>query len=109
MVRRLVGLSFHDTQCGFKAFRRDTVLPVVQRLQVDRFAFDVELIALTCAAGLRIHEVPVVWVNAPGATVGVRQGAQAFVDLLQIRCRAQRLGLAGVPFGGQVEAQPPAR
>jgi len=108
MVRFLVGLRFHDTQCGFKLFRRDSMSAVLRGLQVDRFAFDVELIAYAQATGLKVAEVPVVWINAPGSTVGFWQGLQAYADLLQIRRRARRLSAAGSLARPAAEMQPPA-
>lgn len=83
-VRLVLLPGLGDTQCGFKLFRRAVVLPVVQRMRVDRFAFDVELLYLARRAGLRIAEVPVVWVNAPGSRVRMRHAASAFLDVLRI-------------------------
>lgn len=109
MVRLIVGLRFHDTQCGFKLFRRDSMSAVLRGLQVDRFAFDVEIIACAQAAGLKVAEVPVVWINCPGSTVGLWQGVQAYVDLFQIRRRARRLSAAGSLSRPATEVQPPAQ
>jgi dolichyl-phosphate beta-glucosyltransferase len=108
LVRWIVGLRFRDTQCGFKLFRRDSLLPVLQRLEVDRFAFDVELIALAQAAGLTVAEVPVVWINSPESTVGLLGGLHAYTDLLQIRRRARRLA-ASVLAGQEGQMSPPAQ
>jgi dolichyl-phosphate beta-glucosyltransferase len=91
LVRLFVLPDFHDTQCGFKCFRREPLLPVVRQLQIDGFAFDVELIALAVAAGLRVAEVPVVWVNSPSSRVRFSQGLAAFAALHGIRRRARAL------------------
>ncbi len=107
MVRLIVGLRFHDTQCGFKLFRRDSMSAVLRGLHVDRFAFDVELIACAQAVGLNVAEVPVVWINSPGSTVGLWQGIRAYVDLLQIRRRARRLSAAAFLSRPAAEIQPP--
>lgn len=104
LVRLVVGGPFHDTQCGFKLFRRETVVPILPHLQIDRWAFDVELIAIAQALGLKVAEVPVVWSNSPTSTVGLRQGAQAFVDLLRIRQRARRLSTRPAASRDRVEA-----
>ncbi len=90
-VRVVVGLPFKDTQCGFKMFRRQPMLPVLELMQIDRFAFDVELIALALALGLRATDVPVVWTNSPDSTVSLMSGAQAYTELWGIRRRAKRL------------------
>jgi dolichyl-phosphate beta-glucosyltransferase len=91
LVRLVVGGPFRDTQCGFKLFRREAVRSLLPHLQIDRWAFDVELIAMAQAWGLRVAEVPVIWSNSPTSTVGMWQGAQAYLDLLRIRQRARRL------------------
>jgi dolichyl-phosphate beta-glucosyltransferase len=93
LIVRLVVLGrFHDTQCGFKVFRRESVLPLLPHLRIDGFAFDVEILALAQSSGLRIGEVPVVWVNSPTSRVRLSSALRAFLDLAQIRGRARRLG-----------------
>src|SRR5919199_5008824 len=54
VMRRLTGLPFKDTQCGFKAFRMDVCRPVVEGALIDRFGFDVELLFVAHRAGLRM-------------------------------------------------------
>ena len=85
VVRLLLLPDLHDTQCGFKLCRRAAVLPLVRRMRVDRFAFDVELLYLAHLHGLSIAEVPVIWVNSPDSRVRFSQAAAAFVDLVRIR------------------------
>ena len=104
LVRIVVVADFRDTQCGFKCFRRQPVLPVLEQQQIDGFAFDVELIALAQAAGLRVGEVPVIWINSPTSKVGLSGGLAAFVDLVRIRRRA-RQAAAAVPDRRRAEAR----
>lgn len=89
LVRLLVLPDLHDTQCGFKLFRRAAIAPVLDDLEVDGFAFDVEILALAAAAGARIVEVPAVWTNSPSSRVRLTAAARAYVDLLRIRRRAR--------------------
>jgi dolichyl-phosphate beta-glucosyltransferase len=96
LVRIVVGGPFRDTQCGFKLFRREAIVPILPHLQIDRWAFDVELIAVAQALGLKVAEVPVTWSNSPTSTVGFWQGGRAFLDLVRIRRRARRLSVAGL-------------
>ena len=69
LVRVATGLPFWDTQCGFKAFRLDVCLPILEAARVSGFAFDVELLLLAHRAGLRIREIPVRWNHAEGSKV----------------------------------------
>lgn len=87
LVRLLLLPDLQDTQCGFKLFRREKILPLLDEARVDRFAFDVELLYLARRAGLRIVEVPVVWVNSPDSRVRLPQAAAAFVDVVRVRWR----------------------
>jgi dolichyl-phosphate beta-glucosyltransferase len=90
LVRLIVLPDFHDTQCGFKLFRREPLLPVLQGQQINGFAFDVELIALAQALGLKVTEIPVVWINSPTSRVRWRAALRAFADLVLIRKRLRR-------------------
>ena len=90
LVRLLVTRNFRDTQCGFKLFRREPMLPVLRAQRIDGFAFDVEMITLAEAGGLKVAEVPVVWINSPASRVRLSAAARAYVDLLGIRMRARR-------------------
>jgi hypothetical protein len=90
LVRLIVLPDFRDTQCGFKLFRRDPLLPVLGHQQIDGFAFDVELIALAQGLGLKVAEVPVIWINSPTSRVRMRAALRAFADLVFIRKRVRR-------------------
>lgn len=92
IMRLATGLEFHDTQCGFKLFRREPFLPIFEALTMDGFAFDVEILYLAHRSGLRIVEVPVRWANVEGTRVGLLPGLQAFADLLKIRRRHRDWG-----------------
>jgi dolichyl-phosphate beta-glucosyltransferase len=99
LALRICGVtSFKDTQCGFKAFRRDAGREVFSRLTLDGFGFDVEAMAIAEALRLRIIERPVEWSDAPGTKVrALRDGTSAFVEALLAAKRAQREIKAGTP------------
>ncbi len=86
LMRSIVGLRLKDTQCGFKAFRRDRIVPIFQRQQLPGFGFDVEILYLAKQQGLQTAEIPVVWNHAEGSRVRLfRDSLNMFVDLLRIR------------------------
>ena len=63
---RRCGARFSDAQCGFKAIRADVAQRAAARWSQDTgWFFDTELLVLAERAGLRIHEVPVDWVDDP--------------------------------------------
>lgn len=86
MVRLLLGLQIHDTQCGFKLFHREKSLPAFEKLTVFGFGFDPELLFVCKRHGLSIREIPVRWSHSEGSKVNfLRDGVRMFTDLLRIR------------------------
>ncbi len=86
MVRLLLGLRIHDTQCGFKLFHREKSLPAFNKLTIMGFGFDPEVLFVCSRHGLRIREIPVRWSHSEGSKVNfLRDGVRMFVDLLRIR------------------------
>jgi glycosyltransferase involved in cell wall biosynthesis len=89
MVRMLLGLRLHDTQCGFKLFHRERARRIFESLTTPGFGFDPELLFLAKRAGLKICETPVRWSHAEGSKVHVvSDGLRMFVDLLRVRWNA---------------------
>lgn len=103
IIRALTGLPFRDTQCGFKLMDRERVKPLFEKMVVDGFAFDVELLFLCVRFGLSVADVPVTWRNATGSKVSiVGDPLKMIVDLLRVRWRFRR-GLYN-PEGGAAAA-----
>jgi glycosyltransferase involved in cell wall biosynthesis len=85
-VQMITGLPFKDTQCGFKSFRREAVIPALQRLTIADFGFDPELLYIAKKRGLRLKEIPVRWNHAEGTKVHfVKDAIKMFLDLAIIR------------------------
>lgn len=86
LVRFLMGLSFQDTQCGFKAFLRRPSRIVFEQQRVEGFGFDPEILFLAKHNGLRVVEVPVRCAHNPATKVRIfRDGFLMFADLLLTR------------------------
>ena len=91
IIRALTGLPFHDTQCGFKLLDRDRTRPLFEKMVLDRFAFDVELLFLCRRFGLTVREVPVIWRNSPGSKVSILGDPLNMIyDVLRVRWRFRR-------------------
>ena len=89
MVRLLLGLRLHDTQCGFKLFNAKKSRPIFEKQTILEFGFDPELLFLAKRNGLKIREIPVRWSHAEGSKVKVlRDGIRMFFDLVRIRWNA---------------------
>ncbi|PWW21117.1 glycosyltransferase involved in cell wall biosynthesis [Geodermatophilus normandii] len=79
LLRRTLATSLSDAQCGFKAIRADVAAELLPLVEDTGWFFDTELLVLAERAGLRIHEVPVDWVDDPDSRVDVLQTARADV------------------------------
>jgi dolichyl-phosphate beta-glucosyltransferase len=88
IVKILVIDDFDDTQCGFKLFRGEIARSLFKEARVNRFAYDVEILALAKRNGYRIREVPIIWMNSLQSKVNpIKDSVQMFFDLLRIRTR----------------------
>jgi glycosyltransferase involved in cell wall biosynthesis len=91
VMRLLLGLPFHDTQCGLKGFRRGAAEAVFRRARVDGFAFDAEALLVSRRLGLAVIEVPVVAEERQGSRVRVGGDAlRMVVDVWKVRRAAAR-------------------
>ena len=71
LLHATLGTGFSDAQCGFKAIRADAARQLLPLTTDDSWFFDTELLVLAERAGLRIHEVPVDWIDDPDSRVKV--------------------------------------
>jgi len=79
ILRTLLAARFSDAQCGFKAVRREVAIDLLPLVCDTAWFFDTELLVLAERAGLRIHEVPVDWIDDPTSSVDIK--ATAIADL----------------------------
>jgi putative flippase GtrA len=79
LLRASLGAEFSDAQCGFKAIRRDQARALLPLTEDTGWFFDTELLVLAERAGLRIHEVPVDWIDDTDSRVDIV--ATALADL----------------------------
>ena len=86
LVQTLTVKGIVDTQCGFKLFRRESSLDIFKNQKIFDFGFDVELLYAATKKGLKIAEVPVIWINDPRSSVDpVKDSIKMLVDLFKIR------------------------
>jgi dolichyl-phosphate beta-glucosyltransferase len=92
LVRLFVLKGYRDTQCGFKAFRRDAARDIFSNLETAGFGFDVEVLVLCREFGYRVAEIPVVWCDARPSRLRMFKGSWGMLrDLRRIR-RLRRSG-----------------
>ena len=91
LVRSILWLPFVDTQCGFKAFRRERCGVIFEQQTIERFGFDPELLYLARRHGLRAVEIPVRWGHSPATKVSMlHDSIQMFIDVFTIRWNSLR-------------------
>jgi len=91
IVRMVLRLPFVDTQCGFKAFRRERCKIIFEQQRIERFGFDPELLYLARHHGLKSVEIPVRWSHSPATKINMmRDSIQMLVDVFTIRWNALR-------------------
>jgi glycosyltransferase involved in cell wall biosynthesis len=90
ILRTVLGNRFSDAQCGFKAIRRDTAGLLLPFVDDQEWFFDTELLIQAERRGLRIHEVPVDWVDDPDSRVHIARTARD--DLLGVWRMVHRRG-----------------
>jgi putative flippase GtrA len=71
ILRGSLRARFSDAQCGFKAIRKDVAQQLLPLVEDEAWFFDTELLVLAERSGLRIHEVPVDWVDDPDSRVDI--------------------------------------
>jgi len=74
-----------DTQCGFKGFTEEVVENVFPKCEINRFAFDPEILVIAKRMGYKIKEIPVYWKNDLESKVKFKSVFKMFRDLLKIR------------------------
>ena len=77
LLKTALAAGFSDAQCGFKAIRADVAQRLLPHVADTGWFFDTELLVLAQRSGLRIHEVPVDWVDDPDSRVDILATAAA--------------------------------
>jgi dolichyl-phosphate beta-glucosyltransferase len=86
IIRLILNLDYHDTQCGFKCFRNDAALEIFKGLRLCGFSFDVEMLFIAKHRGIKVKEVPIRWHNSPESKVKiVRDSSKMLWDILKLR------------------------
>jgi glycosyltransferase involved in cell wall biosynthesis len=89
ITRSVMGLKFHDTQCGFKAFTRPAAQTVFQLQTIEGWGFDPEILFIATKRGLRIEEVPVTWGHDERTRISyLRDGFHMLREMMIIRRNA---------------------
>ncbi len=85
LIRVLAVPGIKDTQCGFKCFSARFVEEVFPKLKINRWGFDIEILALAKKFDYKIKTVPVVWINDEKSKVSMGGYVNTLKELFQIK------------------------
>ena len=102
ILRGALHAHFSDAQCGFKAVRADVARALLPLVEDGGWFFDTELLVLAERAGMRIHEVPVDWVDDPDSRVDIV--ATAVADLQGVARVGRALATGALPLAALRES-----
>ena len=85
LIQILAVPGIKDTQCGFKCFSAKFAENIFPKLKVDRWGFDIEILALARKFGYKIKTVPVVWINDEESKVSMSGYINTLKELFQIK------------------------
>ena len=91
VTRKVIGLPFKDTQCGFKAFRRDTAQTIFRLQTIERWGFDPEILFIARKLKYTIVDVPVTWGHDERSRISyLKDGMKMLEEMGQIRTNSLR-------------------
>jgi dolichol-phosphate mannosyltransferase len=85
LIRVLFGLTYHDTQCGAKVFRKSAIDAILPSMVSRGFEFDVELLWRLRGAGFQVTEVPIEWQNKGDSRVRKSDMIRMLSGLITVR------------------------
>lgn len=84
LVRLFLGSRVYDHQCGFKAFNRERVLPLLPSIRSNHWFWDTEILVRAQRAGYRVTELPVRWRAGKGTTVRLKDVFEMGMSVLRL-------------------------
>jgi glycosyltransferase involved in cell wall biosynthesis len=91
VTRTVMGLPYKDTQCGFKAFKRDAAQVIFRLQTIERWGFDPEILFIARKLKYVIREVPVTWGHDERSRMSyLKDGVKMLEDMARIRANFVR-------------------
>ena len=90
MVRLLLDSHVTDHQCGFKAFKRESILQLLPQVKAEDWFWDTEILVQAQLGGFRVAEIPIEWAESPADRSTVKLASDSFRFFFQVlRLRAE--------------------
>lgn len=86
VTRKVIGLPYKDTQCGFKAFKREAAQTIFRLQTIERWGFDPEILFIARKLKYKVVEVPVTWGHDERSRISyLRDGMKMLEEMAEIR------------------------
>lgn len=88
LVRKILRSKIRDHQCGFKCFRKDALMPLLNEIKDEHWFWDTEMLVRAQRNGYKIKEIPVRWEDKGGAGTKVnsfKDGLAMFYKIIKLR------------------------
>lgn len=85
LIKALIISDISDTQCGFKLFSNEFVEKFFPKFKVNRWGFDIEILAVANKFGYKIKTVPIIWKNREKSNVHLKDYFFTFLELFKIK------------------------
>ena len=91
LTRKVMGLPYKDTQCGFKAFRREAAQTIFRLQTIERWGFDPEILFIARKLKFAVKEVPVTWGHDERSRISyLKDGMKMLEEMAEIRTNSVR-------------------
>jgi hypothetical protein len=84
LVRMLLQSKIKDHQCGFKSFRKDALMRILDEIEDEHWFWDTELLVRAQREGYKVKEIPVIWEDKGGAGTKVKAFSDSTAMLRKI-------------------------
>lgn len=86
IIQSILNIKFKDTQCGFKLFKKDAAYFLFNKMKINGFAFDAEIIFLCQLFNLKVIALPVKWINSELTKVHIiKDSFKMLIDVIKVR------------------------
>lgn len=93
ITKTILGIPFEDTEAGYKFFDREKVLPILKNIKDQRWFFDTEIVLRSVKKGLKIVEIPVIFIRRPEKKSSVKLFRDTFLYASNVKKFRRELNL----------------
>jgi glycosyltransferase involved in cell wall biosynthesis len=86
LIRILFFMPYHDTQCGAKLFKRESIEKVLPDFTITKWAFDVDLLYQMRRNKFKVIEFPTIWSDKEYSTINfAKAGPRMSLAVIRLR------------------------